>query len=415
MRVQTTIFLLLASPALAQDITTPGMPVRSGAQPEGRESGQTDRFSNEFNPSIGGVLDAVADHVDPEDGEDGFDMRLRALELSTNAWIDPNTWGYAVLRGDSEEFELEEAAVHYSGFDGNSTLRAGRFFVDFGKQMQAHEHDLPYPERPAVLREYLGAELAGTGLQYDYWAATGDEGAVRFSLGLFDSLLGGHGHGGHGGHGEEEEEEEGAEIHMGDRTDLDSFHLTARLTGFHDVGDSGVFQWGLSARQVPNFAFEFEASEAEVEDLSNNVLGLDLTYGITDEIGLSGWTFGGEALMYSGDIGAEVVDVGNDGDASNDTLEILDDDVFGNYLWVERVMNERDSMGVLFSSFEHPEEEKPEDSELTLYYTRKLTEASRLRFALTQMDSDEEGDTTAFTIQFTNFFGPHLCAHGVNW
>ena len=398
MRHLTTL-LLFTTPVLAQDFTTPGMPIRN--------TGQTDRFSNEFNPAIGGVIDLVADHVDPDEGEDGMDLRLRAFEVTTNAWIDPNTWAYAVVVADEEEFGLEEAAVHYSGLGGNSTFRAGRFFVDFGKQMQAHVHDLPYPNRPAVLREYLGDELAGTGVQYDYWTPTGDAGAVRFSFGLFDSLLGGH------GHGEEEEEEAGGETHIADRQNLGDFNMTARATGFHDVGASGVFQWGLSAREVPEFVFELDSSGFEAEGMSNSVLGVDLTYGVTDESGLKGWTVGGEALFFSGDIGSEVDDQGTPGDDSDDTLEILDDDVFGAYAWAERQFSKRDSIGVLYSMFEHPEADKPEDSELTLYYTRHLTEASRIRFALTQYDSDEGGDSTGFMIQFTNFFGPH--AHGVNW
>lgn len=385
------LLLLLTLPALAQGPTfqTPGMPRVN--------RGQTDHFSNEFNPAIGGVIDALAGYTDDDEGEDGLDATLRSLELTANAWIDPDAWAYAVLVADEEEIELEEAAVHYVGFEGNSTLRTGRFFVDFGKQMQAHVHDLAYPERPAVLREYLGEELAGTGAQLDHWLPAGDAGAVRFSVGVFDSLLETHGHA-------EEEEEAGAEAVVPDRSDLDELNLTARVTGFHDVGESGVFQWGLSAREVPEFAFEVDGG-AERSGLSSSVLGLDLTYGTTDDSGLAGWTFGGEALLLGGDIGAEVDDGG--------TLEVFDDDVFGSYVWVDRAFGRRDSVGLLYSAFEHPEPGKPEDGELTLYYTRNLSEFSRLRFAVTQLDSDEGGDSTALLVQFTNYFGPH--SHGVNW
>ena len=406
--ITTSLLLLTATPALAQhqhqhqhqhsDVRDPGMPVRPAA-------GQTDRFSNEFNPAIGAVIDAVADHVDHDSGEetDGLDLRLRTLELSANSWIDPDAWAYAVIIADEEEIELEEAAVHYVGFESNTTLRAGRFFVDFGKQMQAHVHDLPYPNRPAVLREYLGDELAGTGLQVDHWWAADDSSTVRASFGVFDSLAGGHRHGGEHG----EEEEEGAEIHLPGRSDFGDLNLTLRLTGFHDVGKSGVLQWGLSTREVPEFAFELESSDFEAEGLTNNVLGADLTYGLTDETGVATWTFGTEVLLYAGDIGAEVDDQGTPDDATDDTLSVLDGEAFGYYAWAEHGLDARNAIGVLFSNFEHPEEGAPDDSELTLYYTHHLSELSRLRFSLTQLDSHAGDDETALLVQFTNIIGPH--------
>jgi len=373
-------------------------------------AGQTDQFSNEFNPAIGGVIDAILDYADIDDSdEEGFDLTLRSLELTTNAWIDPNAWVYAVVVADEEEIELEEAAVHYIGFEGNTTLRSGRFFIDFGKQMQGHVHDLAYPDRPAALRAYLGGELAGTGVQVDHWFATGDASAVRFSLGVFDSLLDAHDH----GHDRDDEEEHGGEAHIPDRSELDELNLTARVTGFSDVGESGVFQWGLSLREVPEFTYELDSSGFELAGQSNSVLGADLTYGITGESGLTGWTFGVEALLFDGDIGAEVDDEGTPGDESDDTLEVFDDDAVGYYGWIDRAFDQRNSFGLLYSAFEHPEPSKPEDSELTLYYSRSLSEYARLRFAVTQVDRDEGGDSTTFLVQYTNFFGPH--SHGVNW
>lgn len=409
MRLPLTTAAALFCAALAPDTLAQGTQFSTPGMPRVNR-GQTDQFSSELNPAFGVVFDGIVDWLELDDddaGDEGLDATLRSLELTTNAWIDPDAWGYAVIVADEEEVELEEAAVHYVGFPGNSTLRAGRFFVDFGKQMQAHVHDLAYPERPAVLREYLGEELAGTGIELDHWLATGDESALRFSVGLFDSLLEAH------AHGEEGEEEEGGEQLGPERPDLDEVNFTARVTGFADVGESGVFQWGLSLRNVPEFTFELDSSGFEEDGNSSNVFGLDLTYGITDDTGLKGWTFGGEALLFDGDIGAEVDDAGTPADDSDDTLVVLDGDVFGYYAWIDRQFGRTNSAGVLYSAFEHPEEEKPEDSELTLYYTRNLSEFGRLRFAVTQYDSDEGGDATRLLVQYTNFMGAH--AHGVNW
>jgi len=394
---------LLASSAAAQVPTfqTPGMP-RVNVN-----LGQTTQFTNDFNPAFGSVIDTFLDYqnTDEEDGE-GFDLTLQSFELTANAWVDPNAWAYAVVVADEEEIELEEAAVQYVGFDSNVTLRGGRFFVDFGKQMQAHVHDLAYFDRPAVLREYLGTELAGTGLQLDNWFAVGDQTAVRYSLGVFASLAGGHGHG-------EEEEEDEVDAFTRDRKDLDELSFTGRITGFTDVGETGVFQLGASVRALPDFGFEFDPSGAEADDLENFVWGVDATYGFSDESGLKTWTFSGEYLIYDGDIGAELDDQGTPADPTDDTFTVVDDDVSGFYLWADHQWDQFNSAGVLYSQFEHPEEEKPEDSELTVYYTHNLSEFGRLRGGVVFNDSDEAEDSTRYVVQWTNWFGPH--AHGLNW
>lgn len=387
-----------ANEAAAQDtpFVTPGMP-----QLRRLDAGQTDRFTNDFNPAIGAVIDAFADWSDPDGGEDGFDMSLRSLELTLNGRIDPNWWGYAVMVGAGEEFEVEEAAAHYTGFGDNTTVRLGRFFADFGKQMQVHVHDLPYPDRPGVLEEYLGEELPGIGVQFDHWWATGDASALRASFGVFSELGGGHGHG-------DEEEEEGLELDLGGRRDAGDMAFTARVTQFMDIGDNTVFQWGASARHYGDFTFEDDENALTAEELSNTVYGIDLTLGIDDESGLSGWTFGGEYVMATGDIGGEL-----DDPVTPTAIEVLDDDVSGFYVWGERRFDQFNSAGLLFGTFEHPEAEKPTDDEFTAYYTRNLSEFARVRLFATFDDSEEDGETTTVGLQFTGYVGPH--SHGVNW
>jgi hypothetical protein len=379
-----------AAPAAAQQptFTTPGMPMRA-------VSGQTDRFSTEFNPAIGGVIDAFVDYRNPENGETGFDAELRSFEVSLNGRIDPDWWGYAVIVAAEDEFGVEEAAAHYTGLGGNTTLRFGRFFADFGKQMQAHVHDLPYLDRPGVLAEYLGEELAGVGGQADHWWATGDSSALRASLGVFAELEGGH-----------HDEEGGVEAELADRRGLGDLAFTARVTQFMDVGTSGVFQWGLSARHLADFTFVDVVNALEAAELSNTVAGLDLTLGIDDEDGLSGWTLGGEYLMALGDVGAEP-------NGGLTALDVFDDEVAGFYVFGERRFDRSNTLGVLVGSFEHPEPGTPSDSEYSAFYTRSLTEFARVRLQVTQFDSDEDGDETRVALQLTTWFGPH--AHGVNW
>lgn len=407
-RVLSALALFVPAAAQAPAFQTPGMPaVPQRTQPASDATGQTSRFSNVFNPAIGFVLDAVADHVEVDEGEDGFDLELRVGELSIASWIDPSAWMYGIVVYADDEVALEEGAVHYTGLGGNTTLRAGRFFVDFGKQMQAHVHDLRTLERPAVLREYLGDELAGEGLQFDNWFAYDDTTVVRYSLGIFHSLLG------------EGEEDEGAGPFAveGERKDLDELALTARLTGFTDVGASGTLQLGASARFLPDFGFELE-NGAELDGLSNTVLGLDLTYGWTDATNTRSWTTGLEFLVDTGDLGAEVDDSGTPLDPSDDLLSAIDDDVSGFYAFVEHGWNKRQSAGLQWSWLEVPNADSSELSELDLHYTHSLSEFQRLRASLILSEADEvdeggPGDGVRVALQYTNFIGAH--GHGVNW
>jgi hypothetical protein len=343
------------------------------------------------DPAFGGVVDLFATSRDRSEGSDDLDLTLRSFELTAGTWVAPDTWSWAVLHADEEEVVLEEAAVELVEPYEGSTLHAGRFYVDFGRQMQLHLHELPFPERPAVLREYLGEELAGTGLQLDQ--RLGED--LVFSLGLFDSLLDPHEH----GEGHEHDEEESA---VATGTGSDSLDLTLRLRGaVHDVGP-GDLDWGVSLREAPDVTFELESNGFERTDLSNRVVGIDVSWAS------DGWTLGAEVLRFSGDIGAEVDDGGTPNLSDDDTLLVLDDDVTGYYAWIERALDEQDALGLLVSGFEHPEAGRPEDTELTLYYTRQLSRASRLRFAVSNLDTDEGGDETSFLVQFTNFFGAHV-------
>ncbi len=173
-----------------------------------------------------------------------------------------------------------------------------------------------------------------------------------------------------------------------------------------DAGETGVFQWGASVRHIGEYAVEDEDSGLAAEDLSSTTFGLDATYGFDSDDGLSGWTFGAEYLLATGDLGAEF-------DDGAGTATPFDDERGGYYGWMERRVDPQNTLGLLVSSFEHLEHETTEATQMTAYYTRNFSEFSRLRFALSHATIDEAEDSTRFMVQLTTFFGPH--AHGVNW
>ncbi len=404
------LFTLLAltgvSAAQTPAFTTPGMPRVN--------TGQTDRFSSEFNPAFGLVADLVGSYTEVEgSGADGIDLTLRTLEGTVNAYVDPRLWAYAVVVVEGEEeFELEEAAMQWIGWDSNATLRAGRFFVDFGKQMQAHVHDTQFVERPLALRTYLGSELAGTGVQFDNWFALGDETAVRYSFGVFESLVAGHDFPELGG----AELPSEAEPLAAERPGLDELSVTGRITGFRDVGESGVLQLGSSARWLPEYSLALDGNPgAQLDDLSNLVVGLDATYGWSNDRATRTWDIGGELLLFDGDLGGAVLDAGTPADTSDDTIALFDDAALGHYLWTQYGWNPTNRAGLLVSQVELPQAGLPQLAEYDLFFTHAFSEFSWLRLALRYTDAGAGAgvDELALVVQFTNVLGPH--AHGLNW
>lgn len=395
----TLVAILVAAPASAQQFKSPGAP---NIPPN---SGQTDGFSNAFNPAFGLVIDGIGDYRNEDrpglDEEDGFDLQLRAAELTVQAWVDPSAWVYAVIVAEEGELELEEGAAKYVGLDSNATIKAGRFFVDFGKTMQTHLHDLRSVERPLAIRTYLGEELAGEGLQFDYWMPLTEEVPVRFSLGVFQALEIG-----------EEDETADPVLVQADRSNIEDLSFTARATGFGEFGENGLLQLGMSVRSIPDFSLEADdgaGGTLAATGLSNTIYGADLTYGWTDSSATRSLTFGTEVLAFHGNAQTGRLD-----NIATPTAILVEDDTAWGYTgFCEYSPNLNDSYMLQFSRVERPTDSQPVDQELDLIYSRKLTEFQRLRLQLTHADSDLDGDSYRIALQYTLFAGSH--AHGVDW
>ncbi len=409
--VITAATLAALSPTAAAQgavFQTPGMPnYPPPPDSTSQDASQANRFSSVFNPAFSFIVDAAGDYVDSDEAQgDGFDLELRTLEFTGQSWVDPKAWAYFVAASDGESLNIEEAAVHYTGLGGNSTIRAGRFFVDFGKQMQTHVHELRTIERPLVLRTYLGDEIKGDGVQWDHWIGVGDSTAIRWSIGAFADLL-----------PEESDDFDPsttAEQVVADRKDAGDLNFTARLTGFSDVGESGTLQLGTSARLIPEYSLEFEPSGDTQTSLSNTVVGLDATYGWVNDTGLKRWTLGTEYLFDTGDNGSAIDDEGTPADPTDDTVAVLDDSVGGYYAFVDFAWSPFESVGLQYSQAELADGSGTDLAEIELYYTRKFSEYHRLRFDVSSFDSDlADEDSLRFAIQYTVFVGAH--GHGVNW
>jgi len=294
--------------------------------------------------------------------------------------------------------------VHYVGLGNKTTLRAGRFFIDFGKQMQTHVHDLRTLERPLVLREYLGNEVAGDGVQWDSWTTLGDATVVRWSLGAFGSTL-----------TEVEEDEFDAATTplagLDSPKQADDFNFTARVTGFTEVGQRGTLQLGSSLRAIPEYSLGYELDDTiSADDLSNTVVGLDVTYGWVGETGIETWTLGGELLWNLGDKSGGIDDPDGTPGSGDESVAVSDDTLFGWFGYGEYGWNRFNAVGMQLSQAQGVLDDR---SELELYYSRMFSEFHRLRFVVAASDSDLEGSGTRLALQYTTILGAH--GHGVNW
>lgn len=396
--------LAAAAPCLAAQgapFQTPGMPVYGS---------QADRFSSVFNPAFSIIVDSVFDYADPGAGglDDGFDGQLRVLELTANSWVDPNAWAFFVGAADEESLNIEEAAVHYIGLGGNHTIRAGRFFIDFGKQMQIHVHELRTLERPLALRAFLGEEVKGDGLQWDCWTTVGEKTAVRWSLGAFANLL--------------PEEDEFSSVdsagealvrEIAERKDAGDLNFTARLTGFADVGERGMLQLGASLRDLPDFTIDDATDGLTLDGLSNLVWGADLTYGWQGETGQDRLTLGGELLASTGD-NAVLFDDNGTPVTTDDVLAVDDDTLFGWYAFGDYGFGRFNSVGAQYSMAELPDGSGTDAHEIEVYYTRMFSEFHRLRLVLASADLDDQGkDDLRIAVQYTATLGAH--GHGVSF
>ena len=133
----------------------------------------------EFNPSIGLVgetLFSFRSRGSQETGSDrpgGVDIFQRSVELNAAGSVDPFATAYAVINGSadsqtgSQSWGVEEAAIQTTALPWNVTIKAGRFFGEFGRLAYIHDHELPFVNRPLVLDRYIGGEARTDGIQFN--------------------------------------------------------------------------------------------------------------------------------------------------------------------------------------------------------------------------------------------------------
>ncbi len=141
---------------------------------------QKKSLPSEFNPSIGLVGETIFSYRSrgsSQTGSDrpgGFDAFQRSVELNVAGSVDPFAKGYVVAnasvdaRTGEATFGIEEAAIQTESLPWNLTVKAGRFFGEFGRLSYIHDHELPFVNRPLVLAQYIGGESRTDGVQVNW-------------------------------------------------------------------------------------------------------------------------------------------------------------------------------------------------------------------------------------------------------
>ena len=235
-----------------------------------------------------------------------MEARVRAVDLVLRSEFNRSLWGYAMLSGEDVEAEetiaLRRAVLEYTGLGGASYLRVGRLPIDFGKQMQARPYELPYIQRPLVLRNFLGDQIQATGLSYGDIFATSERSTLRASIGLFSDW---------NVQGDPLDAQAPGAPESNLKTGLraDDLALVARVSGVVDVGQEGMFQWGLSAQSLSDLevrATQANGSQLLLEGQDQKTYGVDLSFGHADENEGPSWSAGWSGLLATGDRGARL-------------------------------------------------------------------------------------------------------------
>lgn len=214
-----------------------------------------------FNPAIGLALDMTYHHE-----ADKANVDFRSAEMNIEAPIDPFLKGWAIINGNSEGIEVEEAAVQTTALPYNLTVTAGRLFATFGRWGHFHDHELSVIDRPSSIEEYIGGESQGDGAEVSVLLPT------PFYL---NAIVGAYNKIG----GENERAENGTYRSMAEFTYL------GRLNTYADVGDNHSVELGASLAWTPRRTVteNIDVTGSPVATVTRDhtyrtLSGIDLTY-----------------------------------------------------------------------------------------------------------------------------------------
>lgn len=376
----------------------------------GRALDQKTRYDNRWNPAIGVVGDFVAAVSDQDDSfEFGNRFISRGAELGILGRIDHLGSYSAVFHFLPDEVEFEEGYVHLDqGLPDTFTLKAGKFFYDFGKLAPLHDHELPFVDKPAVLQDFVGGAPIGTGVELHHWFGLGDT-PVRWSVGAVNEFEGdtiaiaGPSAGAH------EHEEEGGEPFG--RRGFENLAYHARATTMIDLDDATTVQFGASAIWAPEIAnFTDDGAGGVLRDETRKrTFGFDATLRWRDPARNDGFTAGFE-ILNNRERFLEVDETASPFSTSvSSTVS-----AWGGYAYAEYEFDRQWSAGAFVDVFDRAASPGFNWLGGGVFLTHKIDEFNRLRLQVQAID-DELSDDRYFVamIQWTVVIGSH--SHGLEF
>jgi hypothetical protein len=331
-----------------------------------------------FNPAIGLVLDATAEHR----ARTGGDFNFRAAELGLSASVDPFARVYSFMTGSKEGFEVEEAAAVTTSLPWNLTAKGGRFFADFGRLPKNHPHEFAFVNTPLSIERMVGGETKADGVEFNYLFPT-----PFFLRGTF---------GGYNKIGEENDRLDDEKSRAWSR-----FTYLGRLNTYFDLTNNHSIELGSS------FAYTPAVRLTDASGSDRSLAGIDLTYRY-QPVGSAiyeGFTWGSELFFNS----------------ERRPLEQEDDSIvakrrrsIGAYTYGELKLNRNWSTGFLFDYAPSIDEPAKKTKSYSPFLTWNLSEFNRLRFQYSYLqdrvreERSERGHQ--FFLQWTTVIGAHT--HG---
>jgi hypothetical protein len=357
------------APPAAVDVEALKLKILEELQPQLAAANKT--FPAQFNPAIGFIVDTVLSNS----MKDKANFEFRSGELGISANVDPFTRAYAIINGTPDGVDVEEAAIVTTALPYNLSVKAGRFFADFGRLSKFHDHDLPFVNRPIALDSYIGGESQSDGVEVS-WLAPLDQ-YLTLTAGAYNKI--------------------GA---ANDRVSNDiprgigEFTYLGRAATFFSLADNHSLDLGVSDALTPKVAVD--------DNKSRNLAGLDLTYRYAPLASASyrGLVWGNEFLLNHE--GRQAVP------ASDIAPAIFKyRDAFGMYSYVEPRLTRRYYLGFLFEYAQDLDGLATATKAYSPYLTIWLSEFQRLRLQYTHLDAP---DRTAdqFFLQWTIIMGSHV-------
>jgi uncharacterized coiled-coil protein SlyX len=359
---------------------------------------------SEFNPSIGLVGETIFSYRSrgsSQTGSDrpgGFDAFQRSVELNAAASVDPFANAYVVANASADAatgeatFDIEEAAIQTESLPWNLTVKAGRFFGEFGRLAYIHDHELPFVNRPLVLDQYIGGESRTDGVQVNWLLPV--EHYVSLTVGVGNQFGG-----------------DMPPNNVGDFRHLGGWNYWGRLSTYFDITPDISFEPGISGLWNPKTIDRggplLRPDGNTLTERERRLVGADVVFSYkplrNNQFQSVTW---GTEVLYSNNR----YDVT---DSSGSAMPSSTIDSIGLYSYLTYKFHRQWSAGFLFDFVENDQNNKDKSFAYSPYLTWALSHWNQLRLQYTYTDHNAVSGLkpdNAVYLQWAWIIGSH--SHG---